>query len=251
MTNGKFVTLIGSWPRDDVHRSLGRVLVGDAHDVELQPLLEPFHRELRRGADQPGGVAQLARVGLRVRGQLLDRFERRRGVRGDDVGRHADARDRREIAMLVGHVRQHGRGDRVRGDVAMEQGVAVGRRLRDERRADHAGSPGPVVDDDLLAPQARQAIGEQPPDDVVSSAGGERDDVADRLDGKILCPRGGSAHPGRSRNREQHSPACFDDTAHSGLLRNGAATTRSRVRLGFPRSIAPNPGQDKWASPFP
>lgn len=89
---------------DDVHRPLGRVLVGDAHDVEFQPLLEPFHRELRRGADQPGGVAQLARVGPRVRGQILDRLERRRGVRGDDVGRHADARDRREIALLVGHL---------------------------------------------------------------------------------------------------------------------------------------------------
>lgn len=94
----------------------------------------------------------------------------------------------------------------------MEQGVAIGRRLRDERRADHAGSAGPVVDDDLLAPQARQAIGEQPPDDVVSGAGGEGDDVADRLDRVVLRPGSASAQAGRSRN-PAHPPAMGSDRA--------------------------------------
>src|SRR5688572_31412244 len=44
-------------------------LFRSVHDVELHQLLEPLHREVRRSADQPGGVAHLARVGPRERGR--------------------------------------------------------------------------------------------------------------------------------------------------------------------------------------
>ena len=83
-------------------------------------------------------------------------------MHGHDVRRHADARDWCDIAQLiVRHLREQRHGDRVRRDIALKERVAVWRRFGDVCGTDDAGSADAVVDDDLLAPQPGETVGEQ------------------------------------------------------------------------------------------
>src|SRR5215813_7813958 len=193
---------------DGIGDPVRRDPVGNVHDIEIHLQFQQLHRELRRGADDRGGIAELAGVGFCVSDQLLDRLERRRRVHGDDVRCHADARDGREIAQLiVGNLRVQGHGDGVRRDIRLEQRVSVRRRFGDERRAQHAGGAHPVFHYDLLAPQPREALGQYAPDYIGRGAGVERNDVTDGLARVILCPRRSRADPDRSRDRAaQPSP---------------------------------------------
>ena len=194
--------------RDGVGHGLCPDLVGNVHDVELQLQLQELHRELRRGAGERGGVIELAGIRPGVIDQLPDRPERHRRMHEDDVGRQADARDRREVAQLVvGHLRVERDRDRVRRDVGLEQRVPVRRRLRDVGRAQRAGGADAVFDDDLLAPQPREALGDGAPHDIRRGSGVERNDVADGFTGPGLRPRAARVNRGRSRELRRTMPA--------------------------------------------
>jgi len=57
----------------------------------------------------------------------------------------------------------------------------VGRRPRDQLGGDHAVRAGTVVHDDRLPQSFIELLCDQPRDDVLSGAGGGRDDQPDRL----------------------------------------------------------------------
>ncbi len=133
----------------------------------------------------------------------------------DDVRRHADARDRREILRLVRQLRHERWRDRIRRDVAVEQRVAVRGRFCDERRADRPGRADSVVDVHLLLPHLRQLIGEQTADHVVGRACREGDDVTYGLDGEGLAPRrDGPDQHGRRKRVQKCCSTCSDHSTH-------------------------------------
>ena len=81
---------------------------------------------------------------------------------------------------------QIGPGGERRG-VAEDDGVAVGRRVRDLPGADHAGAAGvAVLDDDLLAEFRAHLVGHRARHDVVGAAGRQRNDQHDRLAGIVV-----------------------------------------------------------------
>ena len=69
-----------------------------------------------------------------------------------------------------------------------QQGVAVGIGFGDDLGADIAAGAGAVVDDDRLAPFARQPIGDDARHDIGGAAGGKRHDEFHRARRIILRP---------------------------------------------------------------
>ena len=102
-------------------------------------------------------------------------------MRDENVGRHRQQRDGREILDRI--ERQFGveaGADAEIGDVAQHDGVAVGQRARDDFGADVAVAAGAVVDHHLLAQRFGQALRERARERVGAAAGGERHDEAHR-----------------------------------------------------------------------
>ncbi len=84
--------------------------------------------------------------------------------------RGADQRDRHEVLhRIVARLGIDGRIDAVR-HVGVEQRVAVGRRPRDDLRAQHAGGARPVVDDQVVAADLLELLRHQPPGEVGAAA---------------------------------------------------------------------------------
>ena len=77
----------------------------------------------------------------------------------------------------------------VRGDVALQQRVAVGRRVGGGLAGDHAAAAALVLDDEVLPEGAAPTLADDAGDHVVAAARGDRDDVADRPGGIGLGPR--------------------------------------------------------------
>ncbi len=132
--------------------------------------------ELRAHARR--GVDELAGTRFRERDQVFRRFHRKRRMHDEEV-RLADALgDRREIAQrIVGQRLVDRRRDRERGQ-REQQHVAVGRRSRDDLRADHGASAGTRIDDDRLAEALRKRLREHARERVAGAAGRSRDDDA-------------------------------------------------------------------------
>jgi hypothetical protein len=100
--------------------------------------------------------------------------------------RHADLRDRREIAhRVVRHVAVQPRIDGVGGYRRHQQRVAVGRGLGDLIGADVAARAHAVLHHELLPQEVSHLGAHDARDDVGRTAGGERYDDANRL-GRIV-----------------------------------------------------------------
>jgi hypothetical protein len=142
-------------------------------------------RHVRRRADAACADAKLP--GLREAQQARQVLHAKPGAAEQHEQRGADQR--------------HGRGirDRVVGELAVERGVGAMRRaLRPEQRAairlgarhglraDIAAGAGAVVDKDGLPEHRRPGFRDEPRDDVVRPAGGERHDEADRAPAEDL-----------------------------------------------------------------
>jgi hypothetical protein len=107
----------------------------------------------------------------------------------------------RRVVGQLGHVHQ----DRLGGVQAHQQGVAVGRRLRDRVGADDTRAAGTVLDHRGMAGLA-ELRGDHARQDVGHAAGRKRHDDADRPRGKILRSRAPKASREHGAAQEQ-SPA--------------------------------------------
>ncbi len=81
-----------------------------------------------------------------------------------------------------------------------QQGVTVGRRLRDRVGGDHRAGAGAVLDDDRLSERRFHRLAQQPRHDVDAAAGGIADKDADRMVGICRLCAGGE-HRACSRGR--------------------------------------------------
>ena len=114
-------------------------------------------------------------------------------------------RDRREVLdRVVGQVVAHVRRDADRAERGEEQRGAVGLRLRHVVGADRAVGAGLVLDDDGLAEDVLDLVGDQAADEIGRAAGREGDHDVDRLVGKVL-----RLHGGRGRGEQQQSRGEF------------------------------------------
>ena len=105
---------------------------------------------------------ELALMGLRIGDELHDRLGRR-GIRHEHEKRKLrDQRDRRQIRQGIVAERAVERGIRRQRRGAVEDGVAVGFGACDEFVADIGAGAAFVVDDDLLTPDFRELLGEDP-----------------------------------------------------------------------------------------
>ena len=173
------------------HRQMAGVEIGEPrvgalvrhmHDVgQAGELLEQFSAQMRRCADARGTVGQLARIGLRIGNQFLQRVHRQRCVHHETRYRDRGDGDRREILHgVVGRrAHDHRTDDQLAGGAGQER-IAVRLRARDLSRGDDAAAAALVLDDhvaelrlDLLGPQAG--------DHVHHAARRTRNDEADRL----------------------------------------------------------------------
>ena len=132
----------------------------------------------------------LSRVRLRRRDQVGDGLEPGLGRGDQDIRRHAEHDDGREIfGWVVGQMAvQHGAGTE-RGRTG-DDGVAVRIGLGDVGETDDAAGAGLGLDHHGLAEDLRHLIEHDAADGVGGAAGGERTDHADRP-GRIVVGRDG------------------------------------------------------------
>ena len=123
------------------------------------------------------------------------------------VRRRADPADRREIrARIVADIAVEARSDRERAGISQQDGVAVGRALRDRAAADGAAGAAAVVDHDRLAEHLAHLVGDDAPDDGGAAAGRERHDQRDRPVG-IVLRAGGRCRQGEPRQQRRRNGA--------------------------------------------
>ena len=196
------------------HR-VGRAAIGRVRPGEALRHAEALHGEMLGRADAQRAPVQLAGIGLGIGQQLGQRLPRR-------VGAHHHAHDEAGDLQDVGEVL-----DRIVLELRVEQRlaqhahvhladrVAVRLGVLQRERAQHAGGPALVLDDDRLAELLRDRLGQDAEAGIGRPAGGPRDDQPDRPVGKArLGARrargrerqdGGSAEGGPSR----YSPARY------------------------------------------
>ena len=178
---------------------------------EAGELLEQFAGEVAHRAGAGRAVGQLARIGLGVGDELLERLRRHRGVNDDRGGRDREQRDRHKVLdRIVRHLRHGHRVEHHRAGAAENERVAVGRRARDLGGRDGAGGAALVLDVDG-AEQVLHPVGPLPADHVVHAAGRERHHQLDRPVG--ITPRRTaattpSAKPRPIRVSTRHDGSC-------------------------------------------
>jgi hypothetical protein len=127
-------------------------LVGD--------LVDELAFEVRRSAHAGSPVLVLARIGLQERDQLLQILRRHRWIDGYHFGGDRGLRDWRELLdCIVGRLCLD---DRLQQEVGRsdQEGVTVGRRVRDRDGAGAAARARAVLHEELLAERFAQLLGE-------------------------------------------------------------------------------------------
>ena len=176
-----------------------RAAIGHVHDVDAAGDLQELARQVMQRADAAGAEVQLARLRLRERDVFLEVRDRQILVDQHHQRQAADDGDVAEIlARVVGLVR-HQRGvDRLRGDSGGEPRVAVGRRLRDDVRADDPAAARPVLHHERLAELRLQLIGERAGQDVRGARGRRAGNERTGRVGQFAC-----AAAGRTATRQE------------------------------------------------
>jgi hypothetical protein len=127
------------------------------------------------------------------------------------VGVECRQSHRREVLdRIVGEVAAKRRIDRDRAYCREEQRVAVGIGLRDVLGRDRAVRARPVLDDDGLAKQSPQTLGQEARDEIGSAAGGEGHHEPDRAT-RILLRLRALRSRSHERNGQCAEPAAADD----------------------------------------
>ena len=180
------------------------------YPVDLQPVSDQDHVEVRSGERAGAGVTDLAGIGLRIGDERFPVLETQL-LAHEDHGRRALAnrRDDRELvlefeAQLLLHRQQAAR----HGARAAEQGVAVRLPARDVFHRDDAVGARLVLDDDVDAKNIAQLLGGGAQGDVGRTAGRERIDDADRLRGELVL---GKARAGARSERKQGEQGSFHE----------------------------------------
>ena len=142
---------------------------------------EPNRREVRRLADAVVAAGELAGIGAQMGDEFRDRVRRHRRVQHQHVRPPDHVRDRQQVLGTVLQVAEQGIGDRLRADVAQQDGVAVRPGAHHLHGADGAAAARLVLRHRVLVPALLQVRGEQPRHDVGGAAGGSGNDDADGL----------------------------------------------------------------------
>ena len=136
-------------------------------ELRARHLIKQFARQLAAGTATRRAVIHTARLRLRISNEIFQVGRRHRCV---DSKRNAGNRqqgNRRKILdrVVIKFLEQKLRC-RVRADVSHGQRVTVGRRLGADFGADDAAGAGPVIDNNLLAPNAGELVRQKPRHDV-------------------------------------------------------------------------------------
>ena len=179
----------------------GAGLVRDRDHVEIAGAFgEIGHVVVRIAARPDRAVAHLSGIFLGV----VDQFRHAFGVeilrRRHQEGRNIDhIGDRHHVLQIIDleFLRIDDRRNRIGGDIADHQCVAVGARLHHVLHGDDAEGAGPVLDDHRLAEAFAHLVGEDTGDDIGRAARHVRHDDLDRF-GRIFVLR-----LGKTRTRGQ------------------------------------------------
>src|SRR5690606_34959920 len=90
--------------------------------------------------------------------------------------------------------------DRNRANGVDQNGVAIGRRIDDDLRADIAGTAGLVLYDDALTPHLAEGVANLTRQNIGSATGGERHDRGDGFGGPVRSGAGSAAKQSRTGN---------------------------------------------------
>ena len=166
---------------DDVLKRRRRALIGHMYDVDMGLRFEQFAGQMRRQAEARGREVELAGIGFGERNKLGERMRRHIEIDHQHIGLGADQADRSKIIHRIeadlGVEAGIGGEDRV---VAQQQRVTVGPRMGHDFAGDIAARSRPIVDDEGLAEQAAEFVGDDARHNVARAAGRETDDDGDR-----------------------------------------------------------------------
>ena len=168
---------------------------------------------MRRPAVARRAVIELARIGFGVGDQRRHRIHGQRPGDRDDEGTGRHQRNRDEVVQRIERqlrpeMRRHHHG----AGGAQQQGVAVGRGVEGDFRADHAIGTGAIVDHDRLPQRLAERRCDRAADKIGTSSGGEGDDETDGL-GRIGL---GGRRPGREQRRDQENESPEHPKSSSG-----------------------------------
>ena len=137
-----------------------------------------LHQEVIGGGVAETRVVEAARLGLGQGDEVGERRRRYTRVQQKQQRLFGEQRDRGKILRRI-RDRLHARPrHRHLTGGANQQGVAIGRRLRDGIGTERAGCTGPIFHDHRLAPAAGQPLRSQPSDDIGAAAGRIADNKA-------------------------------------------------------------------------
>ena len=193
---------------DGVDHGGSGAAIGDMDHRRADHLLEPRGQEMVARARARGRKGELAGLGLGDLDVFLERLGLEVRIDHQDARVARGQRDMDEVGhrVEVGAAIERGR-DRQARDHRHQERVAVGRRLGDERRADHRALAGLVVDDDVLAEPLAEIFGHHAGDDVGRAAGRVGHDELDGLarPGLRLCRQGGRQRGGDECAARDHA----------------------------------------------
>ena len=158
-------------------------LVGYVNHAAVHGYQQQLGRQMDARADAGRTEAQLAGIGPHLGDQLLEVSRRQRRLDQQDIGLLGDQGHRSEIAKRVVGQFLVERWIDGQADAAQQHRIAVGRRLRDDVRAQHTPCTGAVVRHDGGAQYRREAFRENPRDDIGPTSAREWHDHADRAIG--------------------------------------------------------------------
>ena len=152
------------------------------------------------------------------------------GVDHQHVGRAADHADGREVLDRVVGQLARGRAGAVRGDIALHQRVAVGRRRAVVCEAITPPPPPWLSTTKVWFSSLAPAFGDGAPDHVAAAAGGHRHDVADGLVRIALRPRQAGLLP---RARRRMRAACSSSRLFTFCLPVEVLAVCSRMKASL------------------
>ena len=228
----------------DVQERLRDAFVRHVQHLRARHVQEVHHAQVLAAARARRAVAKLRL--LRELDELRHRFHRQLRIDDEHVGHGADERDRREVPVEVELevLVDLRRDEKLRGH--HQPRVAVGRRARDDLRAERAGDARPRIHDDALVPRLVEPFREHAGDDVRPGARRAADDEADRRSGIgarfAACDgRRESAVESRSGKHRQaaHGPSSvLFDWPHETCCRFPRAVAMARhLRVGVGRLL--------------